>query len=133
MEYPILRWDAVINGGVNRSPMIYIKPDLDFLEFAKANSFQVFVEVSNTGTIYDGVLIPGTVNKSYNAPNPRPNYFDQTGNYVIVLNANWAGYPHPKSLGKATFKGLKTTVASQKQRLLFRLNQVTEGKILVIS
>jgi hypothetical protein len=109
IKYPILRWDAIITGDVNqKAPMIYISPDLDFLEFAEANSNQVYVEISGTGLSSDGILIPGTVNKSCNVPNPRPNYFAQTGQYVIILHTHWAGYPRPSSLGHATFKGLRT-------------------------
>jgi hypothetical protein len=108
-KYPIVRWDAIITGDVNdKSPMIYIKPDADFLEFAEANSFEVFVEIQGTGLCFDGATISGTVKKSCNSPNARPNFFSRTEYYVVVLRTPWSGYPHPKSLGTAVFKGLRT-------------------------
>lgn len=89
--------------------MIYIKPDLAFLEFARKNSFAVMVKVSGTDTVYDGKEIPGVVDKSSNVPNYRPNYFENTGYYVVSLHANWYGYPHPNKLGTVSFTGLKQT------------------------
>lgn len=107
-QYNIKRWNVVMFGNSNtKVPMIYIKPDLAFLEFARKNSFAVMVNVSGTDTIYDGKNIPGIVYKSSNVPNSRPNYFEKTGYYVVTLDANWYGYPHPNKLGTVSFTGLK--------------------------
>jgi hypothetical protein len=129
IKYPIERWDAIMVGGdVNiRSPMIYIKPDLDFLEFAEANSFEVYVEVTGTGLSIDNITIPATVNKSCNVPNPRPNYFAKTGQYVVILHTPWIGYPN--SLGTATFKGLKTvTVSADVEKFDEKMPKPLQGK-----
>lgn len=106
--YKIERWDVVMfKNSSSQVPLIYIKPDLTFLEFAQANNFAVMCEISDSGTEYDGKLIPGVVDKSCNIPNCRPNFFDKTGYYVITLNANWYGYPAPNKLGNVKFSGFK--------------------------
>ena len=87
--------------------MIYIKPDLELLEFIKANSYTVACNINDTGTIYDGKTIPGVVDVSCNVPNCRPNFCAKTGLYVITLWANWYGYPEPDKLGNVNFSGMK--------------------------
>jgi hypothetical protein len=86
--------------------MIYIKPDKTFLEFAKENNYTVFVRIEDTGTIYDGKAMVGIVNKSAYVPNLRPNFYNETGLYVVTLAAQWREYP-TKNLGNAIFMGLK--------------------------
>jgi len=107
-EYKIFRWDAVMsNNGIVKAPMIYIKPDIMFLEFARSNNFAVACEISGTGTIYDGKIISGTVDKSYYIPNCRPNFYEKTGFYVVTLWSNWYGYPDPEKMGMVKFSGMK--------------------------
>ena len=107
-EYDIERWDVVMFNNSNaKSPMIYIKPDLTFLQFARANNYAVVCEISGTGTIYDGKEIPGVVNTSMYVPNCRPNFYNETGWYVVTLSANWYGYPEPSKLGRVKFYGMK--------------------------
>lgn len=96
----------MFNNSVTKVPMIYIKPDLTFLEFARANSFAVMCEISGTGTQYDGRKIPGVVDKSCNVPNCRPNFCEKTGWYVITLWANWYGYPNVGENGMVKFSGM---------------------------
>jgi hypothetical protein len=117
-KYDIMRWDVVMfKNSVTQNPMIYIKPDEAFLEFARLNNYTVMVQIKGTGTIYDDKLIAGIVNESSNVPNCRPNFFDKTGYYVITLYSDWYGYPESdklysetkegeKSLGCAMFSGL---------------------------
>lgn len=117
-KYDIMRWDVVMfKNSTSQVPMIYIKPDETFLEFAKINNYALMVTIDGTGTIYDNKLIPGVVNESSNVPNCRPNFFDKTGYYVITLNSGWYGYPPgdklysevkagEASLGGVTFSGL---------------------------
>ena len=106
--FPIKRWDVVMSGNsVVRYPMIYIKPTMEFLEFARANNFVVLCKISGTGTVYDGKDIPGVVDKSCYVPSCRPNFCEKTGWYVISLHANWYGYPEPEKLGSVEFYGLK--------------------------
>lgn len=106
-SYKIHRWDVVLFGNSNtKVPMIYIKPDLELLEFIKANSYVVACTINDTGTIYDGKTIPGIVNVSCNVPNCRPNFCAKTGLYVITLQAMWYGYPDPNTLGNVNFSGM---------------------------
>lgn len=107
-EYKINRWDVVLFGNSNtRVPMIYIKPDLTFINFIKENNSAVVCEISGTGTVYDGKKIPGMVYESSYIPSCRPNFFNKTGYYVITLWANWYGYPEPDKEGVVKFYGLK--------------------------
>ena len=111
-EYEIKRWDVVSFGpSITKVPMIYIKPDPAFLEFVRENNYAVMCDIQGTGMIYDGKPIPGVVYKSSEIPNCRPNYFAQTGDYVITLLGTWNGYPSPDRLGKVIIKGLKGAIS----------------------
>ena len=112
-QYQIKRWDVVMFGNnMTKVPMIYIIPDLYFLEFAKVNEYSLFCEISGTGTGYDRIIIPATVNKSSNVPNCRPNFYADTGAYVLTLNMNWEGYPN--KMGKVKFLGYKDPISQNK-------------------
>jgi hypothetical protein len=89
-------------------PMIYVIPDIYFLDFVRENDYKVAVIISGTGTVYDGKKIVGTVDKSSVVPNCRPNYYAKTGYYVITFNSFWYGYPPLHMLGEATIVGLGT-------------------------
>jgi hypothetical protein len=107
-QYKIERWDAVMFGNsITKSPMIYIKPDITFLQFIRDNKYAVMCNITGTNTIYDGKMIPGIVDKSCYVPNPRPNFFKKTGLYVITLMATWNGYPDMNNLGTVSFKGVE--------------------------
>jgi hypothetical protein len=102
-QYKIFRWDGILsNNGINKQPIIYIMPDMDFLEFAKNNSYVLNVEINGTNTIYDGKNLLGSVNTS----SFMPNFSAQTNLMVIVLECIWYGLPNPDSLGTATFYGI---------------------------
>ena len=106
-EYKIYRWDVIISGNSNQQiPMIYIKPDLNFLEFIRKNNYTVMCKIDGTSTLYDSKIINGIVAKSNDTPNCRPNFYEKTGFYVVKLTDNWYGYPHPGSLGNVKFIGL---------------------------
>jgi len=108
IEYPIERWDVVMyKSSITKVPMIYFKPDLHFLEFAKKNNYAVVCVVDGTGLIYDCKQIPGMVDKSCFVPNCRPNFCKQTGLYVVSLWSDWYGYPNPGQLGTVKFLGLE--------------------------
>ena len=105
-EYKIHRWDVVMSGSSNQqAPMIYVKPDLTFLQFIRDNNYAVMCQVAGTGTIYDGKMIPGVVSASADVPSCRPNFFKETGLYVVKLWSNWYGYPRPDQLGGVKFLG----------------------------
>lgn len=107
-KYEIKRWDPVVFGNnVNPFPVIYIKPDEKFLEFASENNNTLIVKIDGTNTIYDGKAMIGVLNPSGNMPNCRPNFFDKTKLYTVALYASWYTYPDYDKLGTATFTGLK--------------------------
>ena len=116
-SYKIQRWDAVMFGSsITKSPMIYIKPDLPFLNFIKQNNYVVLAQIKDSNTIYDGKNIPGVVYRSCQIPNCRPNYFDETGFYTITLSANWHGYPNQDTLGYVSFQGLNDNNNQKEQK-----------------
>ena len=102
--YPIQRWDAAVAcDGITKSPVIQIKADSLFKKFAEEHNFVVLLDISGTNTIYDNQHVLGVVD----VPWDRPNYFEDTGRYLVKLRADWHGYPHPSSLGKVMVSGVK--------------------------
>ena len=92
-QFKIERWDAIIYASdMTPRPALYIVPDIEFLNMAQENNYKVRVGISRTNSKYDGV-IEGTIYTSSNVPNCRPNYFAATGEYVVILNGSWLGYP----------------------------------------
>ena len=104
-DYQILMWDVILVNN-HRTPIIYIKPDLAFIEFIRKNDYRVVVVINGTGMVYDGQKIVGDVNLSSMVPNCRPNFFAETGLYVITLHSSWNGYPTETNLGNAKFFSL---------------------------
>jgi len=97
----IHRWDAVMTAKNDLpAPMLYIKPTVNFLEFIENNDYRILVTISGTNTIYDGKTIWGIVDKSSNTPNCRPNFYKQTGFYVVTLESFWYGYPNVGNEGE---------------------------------
>jgi hypothetical protein len=98
--YKIERWDAVLSpNGLNKQPMVYIYPDISFIELMNKHSQILSVKIDNTNTQYDGQVLYGTVSRSSFIPN----FFSKTQLYSIILDCEWYGYPNPKILGTATF------------------------------
>lgn len=94
IQYKILRWDGVIYGtSNNKYPMVYIIPDLALLEFFEANDYKVNCKINNSESQYDDSVITGQVDSSALFPNCRPNFYAETGTYVVTLMMNWNGYP----------------------------------------
>jgi hypothetical protein len=109
-SYPIESWNPIGNNIVIQAG-ISIKPDMEFLKVASNNNkWKVSCKISGTHSEYDGCTYVGTVNSSGNYPNCRPNFFAQTGLYIITLceydknsinrnklylsnTAYWSGYP----------------------------------------
>lgn len=116
-KYNIKRWDVIMFNNNNKVPIIYIKPDISLLEYLNNNQPVVSLEISDTNTIYDGKKLTGLVNRSCcllnnNNYNCRPNYYEETGYYVITLVSGWYGYPNPDKLGIAIIKGLEKYIPS---------------------
>lgn len=108
-QYEIKRWDPVLpEGNDHPMPMIYIKPDEKFLEYAKENNYMVVVTVNDSGTIYDGKSMGGIIDSSGYFPNFRPNFFNEKGYLTITMFAHWYGYPvNRNNLGNVSIRGLK--------------------------
>lgn len=105
-KYDIERWDALITGNNTfPTPMIYFKPDKDFVKYAEDNEFQVLVEIEGTDSIYDKKKMYGTIDSSAYSPGYRPRFYNKTGYFVITLACNWTGYP--KQNGRMIVRGLK--------------------------
>ena len=112
-KYLIKRWDVVqFNGSIRRYPVVYIEPDDTFMSFIEANNNAVMVEISNTGKMYDCEQIPGVAYKSCNIPNYRPNFYNKTGWWCIVLTSQWRGYPTPENMGTLQLFGLNPVPSS---------------------
>lgn len=102
-SYKIHRWDPVLVKNNNMPyPMIYIKPDKVFNDFAVQNSYAVLVKIEGTDTIYDGKYIVGTVGS---LECNRPHMMNKTGLCTITLYAQWHIYP--EKLGNAIISGMK--------------------------
>ena len=104
-EYKIERFDVILNGGNNNTklPIIYIKPDSEFLEFAKKNNYIVGCKIKNSGKIYDDKVVVGLLNTNFLK---RPNFFNQTGLCVLTLLTQWNGYPEYGLEPSVTFFGV---------------------------
>ena len=104
-SYKIYRWDAVIFGNNNPTPIIYVKPDDLLLKFAKENDNNISVKINNLTCPYGGRIVKGFFGKSSDIPNARPYFFEKTGLYVIVLHTEWKRYPD--DLGNCSIYGVK--------------------------
>ena len=104
--FDIVRWDAVLVGNEsNPQPMIYIKPNPEFIKFCEENQYTVFVQIKNTMSEYDtNNLIQTYVYGAGQVPNCRQNFFANTGEYVMILPIAWLGYP--SNTGQAIISGL---------------------------
>ena len=118
-EYKIERWDPVI---VDKNqfpmPMIYIKPDKKFLDYAKENDYMIVGTVKGTNTEYDGRAMAGVIDSSGYFPNFRPNFYNDKGYFVVTFFAQWKGYPKEDengivNNGTVTIRGLKGKDAIQ--------------------
>jgi hypothetical protein len=99
--YKIERFDVAIFGdSLQKVPIIYIKPDLDILEFS---NYLVECEINGTGKEYDGKNIVGVISSSEEVPSKRPIFFKKYGLYVVTLLCNWFGYPDDLSSCSVTF------------------------------
>jgi hypothetical protein len=96
--YNIKSWNVVLGpDGINQVPMIFIEPDLAFLDAARKNNQRLSCLFHGTNTpiyfTYDGAPIMGSVNSSCIVPNCRPNFCNKTQYYAITLDIPWRGYP----------------------------------------
>lgn len=107
-EYKIERWDALSLGDpTGIRPAVYITPDIRFLDFIKNQQYKVKCLIRGTGLEYDNKVVFGTVDRSSDVPNCRPNYYEKTGQYIITLHAPWVQYPTPDALGTISFPDME--------------------------
>lgn len=112
--YKIHRWDSVLFGrNTDPRPILYVEPDKILLRFAQENNNVLMVNIYGSESGYDGKNIPGIFMKSSDVPNYRPNFFKQTGLYVIALISDWYGYPD--CMGECQIFGLTRNVPVNKE------------------
>ena len=46
-KYIIERWDVIMVNN-HRQPIIYVKPDIEFMDFIRKSNYNVICEISNT-------------------------------------------------------------------------------------
>ncbi len=111
-KYLIHSWNPVLlNKSLSPLPCLYIKMDNDLKQLLiKDNLLQV--SVYDTNSIYDGHIFDFKIYNSGIFPNYRPNFFNITGYYCVVIYSNW--YYYPKDNGYIIFnKAQKTQPVQQ--------------------
>jgi hypothetical protein len=93
-SYTIHRWDAMQFTSSTPCPVAYIHPDQELHKFSHENGNSLLVRVFGTDCRYNDRYIIGRLFPSSVVPNERPNYFEKTGLYVLVLEGGWKGYPN---------------------------------------
>lgn len=94
LDYEIMRWDSVlVKNNTFPYPMIYVKADLNLLNYARENKYIFPISISETNMDYDKKPVIGIMDTSGYYPNYRPNFFNETGYYTITIFTNWIGYP----------------------------------------
>jgi len=86
-NYIIKKWNVKQISSNEKRPLITIKPTQILIDFAKKNRI-IKLQIKNTNTLYDNILIEGVIITEY---------FKNTGYYNILLNSFWYGYPKNKS------------------------------------
>ena len=105
LTYKIFRWDPVITQKDTPSPMIYIKPDLKFLDYIRKNNNKILLKIEGTQTLYDNKMFSAIVNKCSDTPSCKPNLYHISGYYVCtLLDSYWYGYPNVGNEGQITIE-----------------------------
>jgi hypothetical protein len=137
-EYKIERWDALSLGDpTGIRPAVYITPDVRFLDFIKNQQYKVKCLIRGTGLEYDNKVVFGTVDRSSDVPNCRPNYYDKTGQYIITLHAPWIEYPRSDALGTISFPDMEVLMGPLAKSKMRSINSnqssgFSAGEIVVI-
>ena len=101
MQCQIKRWDSVlIHNKDQPQPMIYVFANQALRHFCHINNYKVYVSITGTG-VYDKAYTATVHTGSF--PTPRPNFYANTGDWILVLDCLWNGYPN--ALGTATIVG----------------------------
>jgi hypothetical protein len=122
ISYSITRGGGLLTANNNNpQPVVYIKPDMDLINFAMANENKLLVSISETNLPYENkkLLAVLTVDPK------RPNYFNQSGYYMIVLVSDWYGEPEDMSkLGKINIHGFQKVELDNSSSPSSSLNQL---------
>lgn len=99
MSFAIKRWSGLITpADIHPQPVVYIQPDINLISFANQNKNILVVKVEGTGLAYDNQVLVGSFMSSENGPHGcRPNFFQETGLYAIVLQSPWFGEPEDEA------------------------------------
>ena len=95
-SYKIKRWDVIIlkNDNMNKTPIIYIKPDINLLNILNDNNWELKCNITNTNNEYEMLKnITIYFKNNCDIPNIRKNYFLKTGFIIGIINSEWNGYP----------------------------------------
>ncbi len=110
MSFAIKRWNGLVTpANIYPQPVVYIQPDINLVSFAKENNNTLLLKIEGSGLAYDNQIILGSFMSSDKGPHGcRPNFFQETGLYAIVLQSPWCGEPEdPTSLGFVNILNLK--------------------------
>ena len=102
-SYKINRWDVIIlqNNKMNKTPMIYIKPDQNLINILNKTNWVLDCKIKNTNKQYDCLEnLKIYFKNNTNIQNNRNNYFKKTGYISGLLNSEWFGYPNISNLGE---------------------------------
>ena len=92
--YKIHQWNPIkIGNKTTPQPVLYIKPDKRLFDLAKENNFNLVVQVQNSNSNYDNVKLYATLHNSGMFPDIRPNFYNKTGYYSVLLDCTFNGYP----------------------------------------
>ena len=90
----IFRWDGVTSDNGILNPLIYVKPDIELMNFYNnLNGQFVKVVIMNTNSNYDN-LVYNSVISSVNISCNEMNYL------AIRLTSNWFGYPTDNGIAR---------------------------------
>lgn len=115
MEFPVYSWSGILlPERVEASPLVYIKPTKELIDYAGGVDFVLDVVVRETDSPYDGPQ-RAVLDTSLLVPDYRPNFYNKTGFYVLVLDRPWKGYP--RKLGKVEVRQSAPHLVSLQNRM----------------
>lgn len=90
----ILSWNPISIDSNNLMACVYIRPDLQILRlFQNALLNNILVKITDTTSVYDGLIVFGTIDKSGDCVTTNQKFFNGDQVYAITLDYPWHGYP----------------------------------------
>jgi len=123
LEFKIQKWDNVTCSEDNSAkPIIYIKPTIEMLDYFRNNQNNIWLQIQDSGSKYDGIVFNGYAEKANGRPNQTLNKFVPNGMYIITLQtASWKGMPEKN--GQVKFLNGVITHANIKEHLQLGLDE----------